>query len=105
MLCLLDPSALRQGCPPSMCDAVCSVAGAFSQLLGASIADAALPAGGSVFASQNSGLVPGALSALTLPPASRTATCGLLPLRPARAVEAEAILGKGMNLELLFSNH
>jgi hypothetical protein len=60
---------------------------------------------GGVFASQNSGLVPRALSALALPPASRAATCGLLPLCPAGSSEAEALLGKGICPELLFFNH
>jgi hypothetical protein len=82
---LLDPFSFLQGCSRSRRDAVCSVVAAFVLLVGASVADDAVPAGSCVFAS---GLVRRSLSALALPSVSRVAgRC------PARGAEAEAPLG------------
>jgi hypothetical protein len=87
---ILDPLSFLQGCSRSRRDAVCSVIAAFVLLVGASVADDAVPAGSCMFAS---GLVPRSLSAPALPPVSRVAGRCPLPFRPARGAEAEAPLG------------
>jgi hypothetical protein len=88
---LLDPFFFLQGCSLSRRDAVCSAFAAFAFLVGASVADDAVPVGSCVLAS---GLVRRSLSALALPPVFRVAGRCPLPFRPARGAEAEAPLGK-----------
>jgi hypothetical protein len=81
---------LPAGCLHSRHAAVCTVLAAFLPLVGASVADDALPVGAPVLAS---GLVHRSLSALALPPASRVAgRCPLL-FCPARGAEAAVPLG------------
>jgi hypothetical protein len=63
---------------------------AFVLLVGASVADDAVPEGSCVFSSE---LVRRSLYALALPPVSRVAGRCPLPFRPARGAEAEAPLG------------
>jgi hypothetical protein len=87
---LLDPFSFLQACSRSQRDAVCSVIATFVLLVGASVADDAVPAGSCVFASV---LVRRSLSALALPPVSRVAGRYPLPFRPARGAKAEAPLG------------
>jgi hypothetical protein len=87
---LLDPFSFLQGYPRYWRDAACSGIAAYVFLLGASVADDAVPAGLRVFAS---GLVCDSLSALALPPASSVAVRCQLLFRPARGAEAEALLG------------
>jgi hypothetical protein len=87
---LLDPFSFLQGCSRSGRDAVCSAIAAFVLLIGASVADDAVPAGSCVFAS---GLVRRSLSALALQPVSRVAGRCPVSFRPARGAEAEAPLG------------
>jgi hypothetical protein len=87
---LLDPFSFLQGCSRSRQYAVCSVLAAFVLLVGASVADDAVPAGSCTFAA---GLVHRSLSTLSLPPVSRVAGRCPLPFRPARGAEAEAPLG------------
>jgi hypothetical protein len=87
---LLNPFSFLQGCPRSRCDAVCSVPADFVLLVGASVADAAVPVGLPVFAS---GLVRRSLFALAMAPASRVAeSCSVL-FHPAWGAEADAPLG------------
>jgi hypothetical protein len=83
---LLDRFSFLQGCPRSQRDAVCFVMDAFVLLVGASVADDAVPAGSCVLAS---GLVRRSLSALALPPASRVAGRCPLPFHAAWGAEAE----------------
>jgi hypothetical protein len=75
----LDPFLFLQGCPRSLCAAVSSALAAYVLLVGASVADDAVPAGARVFAS---GLVRRSLCPLALPPAARVA--GRLPPPPFR---------------------
>jgi hypothetical protein len=82
---LLDPFSFLQGCSRSRREAVCSFL-----LVGASVADDAVPAGSRVFASE---LWCRSLSAFALPPVSRVAGRCPLPFRPARGAEAETPLG------------
>jgi hypothetical protein len=73
---LLDPFSFLQGCSGSRRDAVCSVIAAFVLLVGACVADDAVPAGWCVLAS---GLLRRSVSALALPPAPRVAVRCPLP--------------------------
>jgi hypothetical protein len=77
---LLDPFPFLRGCSLSRRDAVCSAFAAFVFLVGASVADNAVPVGSCVLAS---GLVCRSLSALALPPVFRVAGCCPLPSRSA----------------------
>jgi hypothetical protein len=83
-------SYVQQGCSRSRRDAVCSVIAAFVLLVGASVADDAVPTGSCVFAP---GLVRRSLSGLALQSVSRVAGRCPLPFRPAGGAEAEAPLG------------
>jgi hypothetical protein len=74
-------------CPRSVCAAVCSVLACYVFLVGASVADAALPAGDCVFAA---GLVDRCLSPLSLPPSSRVPRRCLPSFRSFGGAEAEA---------------
>jgi hypothetical protein len=88
---LLDPFSFLQGCSRCRRDAMCSVLAAFVSLVGASVADDAVPVGSCVFAS---GLVRRSLHALALSPASlRLLSVAPPPFRPARGAEPEAPLG------------
>jgi hypothetical protein len=69
--------------------AVCSVLACYVFLVGASVADAAVPAGERVFAA---GLVHSCLSHLSLPPWSRVARRCPPSFRPFGGAEAEAPL-------------
>jgi hypothetical protein len=84
---LLVPFSFLQGCYSSRRDAVCSVLAAFVFLVGASVADDAVPVGSCVLAC---GFVHCSLSALALPPASCVAGRCPLSFRPARGAEAKA---------------
>jgi hypothetical protein len=77
-------------CPRSICAAVCSVLACYVLLVGASVADATVPAGERMFAA---GLVHSCLSPLSLPPSSRGAKRVTPPFRPFGGAEAEAPLG------------
>jgi hypothetical protein len=80
----IDPAAVCLFCMPwllhhicfltafqrSVCAAVCSVLACYVLLVGASVADAAVPVGDCVFAA---GLVQVSLRPLSLPPSSRVA--------------------------------
>jgi hypothetical protein len=78
---------------------VCSVLACYILLVGASVADAAVPAGERVFAA---GLVHSCLGLLSLPPSSRVARRCPTSFRPFGGAEAEAPLGSGVVPELLF---
>jgi hypothetical protein len=67
---LLDPFCFLSACPRSVSVAVCSVLACYVLLVGASVADAAVPAGERVFAA---GVVHSCLHPLLLPPTSRVA--------------------------------
>jgi hypothetical protein len=87
---LLDPFCFLSACPPSIRVAVCSVIASYVLLVGASVADAAVPVGDPPFAAD---LVPCCLQPLSLPPSSRVAgRCPSL-FRPSGDAEAEAHLG------------
>jgi hypothetical protein len=88
---LLEPFFFLQGCPRSQRNAMCSVlaASVLVLLVGASVADAAVPVGSCIFAF---GLVRCSLSALALPPVSRVAGRRTLQFSPARGAEAAAPL-------------
>jgi hypothetical protein len=102
---LLDPFLFLQGCPRSLCVAVCSVLPAHVLLVGASVSDDAVPAGARVFASA---LVHRSLCPLALLPACYPTACVSVagrcppPFRPAGGAEAEAPSGSGMVPKLFF---
>jgi hypothetical protein len=87
---LLDPFCFLSACPRSVSVAVCSVIACYVLLVGASVADAAKPAGEQVFAA---GLVHSCLRHLSLPPSSRVARRCTLSFHPFGGAEAEAPLG------------
>jgi hypothetical protein len=90
MLWLLDPFCFLSACTWSVCAAVCSVLACYVCLVGASVADAAVPACAPAFAA---GLVRSSLRRLSFRSTSRVA--GRCPpyLRPAGGAEAEALVG------------
>jgi hypothetical protein len=87
---LLDPLCFLSASPRSFCAAVCSVLACYVLLVGASVADAALPAGERVFAA---GPVHGCLGPLSLPPSSRVARRCPTSFHHFGGSEAEAPLG------------
>jgi hypothetical protein len=90
MLWLLDPFCFLSACPRSGSVAVWSILVWYVLLVGASVADAAVPAGERVFAAR---LVHSCLRPLSLPPSSRVARRGPPSFRPFGGAEAEAPLG------------
>jgi hypothetical protein len=68
--CLLDPFCFLFACHGSVSAAVCSVLACYVLLVGASVADATMPAGECVLATE---LVDSCLRPLPLPPSSRVA--------------------------------
>jgi hypothetical protein len=87
---LLDPICFLSACPRSVYAAVCSVLASYVFLVGASVADTALPAGERAFAA---GLVHSSLRPLSLPSSSRVAGRCPSSFRPSGGAEAEALLG------------
>jgi hypothetical protein len=87
---LLDPFCFLSACPRPVSVAVCSLLACYVLLVGASVADAAVPAGERVFAA---GLVHSCLRPLSLPPSSRVARRCPPSFRPFGGAEAEAPLG------------
>jgi hypothetical protein len=87
---LLDPFCFLSAFARSACVAVCSILACHVFLVGASVADAAVPAGERVFAAD---LVHSRLSPLSLPPWSRVARRCPPSFRPFGGAEAEAPLG------------
>jgi hypothetical protein len=87
---LLDPFCFLSACPRSVSVAVCSILARYILLVGASVADAAVPAGERMF---GAGLVQSSLRPLSLPPSSRVARRCPPPFRPFGHAEAEAPLG------------
>jgi hypothetical protein len=77
---------------------VCSILACYVLLVGASVADAAVPVVERVFAA---GLVHGCLRALSLPPSSRVVRRCPPSFRPFGGAEAEAPLGEGVVPDLL----
>jgi hypothetical protein len=77
-------------CPRSVSVAVCSVIACYVLLVGAAVADVAMPAGERVFAAA---LVHSCLRPLSLPPFSRVAWRCPPSFRPLGGAEAEARLG------------
>jgi hypothetical protein len=75
-----------------------SVLACYVLLVGASVADATVPAGARVFAA---GLVHSSLRSLSLPPSSRVARRYPPSFRPFGGAEAEAPLGYGVVPHLL----
>jgi hypothetical protein len=99
MPCLLDPFCFLSACPRSVSVAVSSILACYVLLVGASAADAAMPAGARVFAA---GLVHGCLRLLSLPASSRVARRCPPSFRPFGGAAAEAPLGKGVVPDLSF---
>jgi hypothetical protein len=85
--------------PALICAAVCSVLACNALLVGASVADAAVPAGERELAA---GLVHSCLQPLSLPPSSRVAGSCPPSFRLRAGAEAEALLGQGVVPDLLF---
>lgn len=90
---LLDPHVFLQDCAGPVCAQAYSVIAAYILLVGASLADEAVPVGECVFAAA---LVRHPLSYLALPPWSRILRSCPPPFRPSRGAEAEALLGCGV---------
>jgi hypothetical protein len=97
---LLDPFCFLPACSRSLCAAVCSVLACYVRLVGASVADAAVPDGVRVYAA---GLVHSCLSSLSLPPSSHVAKCCPPSFCPFGGAEAGAPLGEGVVPDLLSS--
>jgi hypothetical protein len=87
---LLDPFSFLSAVPRPVSVAVCSILACYILLVGASVADAAVPAGERVFAA---GLVHSCLRPLSLPPFSRVARRCPSSFRSFGGAEAEAPLG------------
>jgi hypothetical protein len=87
---LLDPFSFLCAVPRPVSVAVCSILACYVLLVGASVADAAVPAGERVFAA---GLVHSCLRPLSLPPSSRLARRCPPSFRPFGGADAEAPLG------------
>jgi hypothetical protein len=90
MLWLLDPFCFLSACARSVSAAVCSILACYVLLVGASVADAAVPADECVFAA---GLVHSCLRPLSLSPSSRVARGCPPSFRPFKGAEAEPLLG------------
>jgi hypothetical protein len=90
---LLDPFCFMSACPCCICVAVCSVIASYVLLVGASVADAAVPVGDPPFAA---GLVPCCMQPLSLPPSSHVAGRCPPSFRPFGGAEAAALLGLGV---------
>jgi hypothetical protein len=87
---LLGPSCFLPACSRSLCAAVFSVLACYLLLVGASVADAAVPAGERVLPA---GLVHSCLSPLSLPLSSRVAERCPPSFQPFGGAEVEAPLG------------
>jgi hypothetical protein len=87
---VLYPFCFLSACPHSVSVALCSVLASYVLLVGASVADAAEPAGEHVFAT---GLVRSFLRPLSLQPSSRVARRCPPSFRPFAGAESEAPLG------------
>jgi hypothetical protein len=87
---LLDPFCFLSACPRPVSAAVCSILSFYVLLVGASVADALVPAGDRVSAA---GLVHGCLRPLSLPPSSCVARRCPPSFRAFGGAETEAHLG------------
>jgi hypothetical protein len=96
---LLDHFCFLSACPRSVSVAVWLILACFVLLVGASVADAAVPVGELVFAA---GLVHSCLRPLSLPPSSRVAKRCPRSFRSFGGAEAEAPLGLSVVPDSLF---
>jgi hypothetical protein len=88
---LLGPSCFLSACACSVSVAVCSIPACYVLLVGASVADAAMPAGERVFAA---GLVHSCVCPLSLAPSSRVAWRCPPPSAPSGVPRPKPLWGK-----------